>query len=52
MSAYNEGYKAGYDGHGMSACPYTMGTPERDQWFKGFYAGQDRREVARSRRFR
>ena len=52
MSAYTEGYHCGFQGMSLDACHYAAQSSDRMDWMRGYYAGIDRREVARSRRFR
>lgn len=50
---YQAGYYAGYEGHAITSCPWPVSeAKERAKWMEGFRAGSDRREVARTRRFR
>ena len=54
---YRAGYSIGLDGGLITSCPWQVGADgewqaQRDAWMEGFRAGSDRREVARTRRFR
>ncbi len=50
MSRYQEGYQAGFTGAVLGSCRYTGA--ELVEWMQGYYDGRDRRETARTRRFR
>lgn len=52
MSLYTQGYTAGFNGMSIAAYPKNLSLEDRGEWLRGFYAGRDRREVARARRFR
>jgi ribosome modulation factor len=52
MTIYTQGYTAGFNGMSLSSCPEFSEGALRQEWLRGFYAGRDRRETARTRRFR